>query len=295
MKEIYSEPGGRPLYNDDVLLLQTELSAAIAAQVRAFGSAMVVQGCEQSAGVTSGNKNIAAGLVYLDGRFQRVDGVSDVALPVYVVSAPVADTNRTYKTGTVKPALKEYKAQIVTVLPTSGQFITINSNQSQYYYYIVRAAALPVGSIQMTDDVSDFDTVTGLGSGGWIGWALCDGQNGTPDMKGRFVVGFDASSASVPVSQLGQSRNYGAVKNTGGQDGVTLGVGQIPAHTHPYQDIYHSEAGGAVSVPSNRGSGDTDGDNAGYQINRITASEGGGLSHENRPPYIVLAYVKKIA
>lgn len=49
------------------------------------------------------------------------------------------------------------------------------------------------------------------------GWALCDGTNGTPDLRDRFIVG--AGSAYAP----------GAV---GGANSVTLTQAQMPVHQH---------------------------------------------------------------
>lgn len=49
------------------------------------------------------------------------------------------------------------------------------------------------------------------------GWALCNGSNGTPDLRDRFVVG--AGSAY-------------AVGSTGGANSVTLTTNNLPSHTH---------------------------------------------------------------
>ena len=49
------------------------------------------------------------------------------------------------------------------------------------------------------------------------GWALCDGANGTPDLRNRFVVG------------AGSTYSVGA---TGGADSVTLTAAQMPTHNH---------------------------------------------------------------
>ena len=51
---------------------------------------------------------------------------------------------------------------------------------------------------------------------------MCDGQNNTPDLRNRFVVGAN----TTPNMFLG---------NTGGANSVTLTVAQIPAHTHTYE------------------------------------------------------------
>jgi microcystin-dependent protein len=50
-----------------------------------------------------------------------------------------------------------------------------------------------------------------------VGWALCDGSNGTPDLRDRFIVG--AGGAYSPG-------------NTGGAESVTLTVAQMPQHNH---------------------------------------------------------------
>ena len=51
------------------------------------------------------------------------------------------------------------------------------------------------------------------------GWLLCDGSNGTPDLRNRFIIGAGSSYS---------------VGNTGGSDSVTLTTAQIPSHTHEH-------------------------------------------------------------
>lgn len=61
------------------------------------------------------------------------------------------------------------------------------------------------------------------------GWALCDGQNGTPNLQGRFIVG--ATTGIVNFDGLGY--NY-PVGTTGGNNQVRLTAAQsgVPAHSH---------------------------------------------------------------
>jgi len=49
------------------------------------------------------------------------------------------------------------------------------------------------------------------------GWLLCDGNNGTPDLRDRFVVGAGGSYS---------------VNDTGGADSVTLSTSEMPSHSH---------------------------------------------------------------
>jgi microcystin-dependent protein len=69
------------------------------------------------------------------------------------------------------------------------------------------------------------------------GWFLCNGANGTPDLRGRFVVGSGGSYAT------------GA---TGGADSVTLSTSQIPAHSHSGST---GSAGGHGHTASTGGAG----------------------------------------
>src|SRR5690554_1918614 len=52
------------------------------------------------------------------------------------------------------------------------------------------------------------------------GWALCDGNNGTPDLRGRFILGYGASGDTL--------------RGIGGNRSITLTVAQLPPHGHQY-------------------------------------------------------------
>lgn len=103
------------------------------------------------------------------------------------------------------------------------------------------------------------------------GWALCDGENGTPDLRGRFLLG--ASDDHI----MGE---------TGGEEEVTLTVEQMPKHTHSY--ILHSspvkvQANSAANISPYNG-----------QVNAQTGENGGSESHQNMPPYFVIDYIMKL-
>lgn len=102
------------------------------------------------------------------------------------------------------------------------------------------------------------------------GWALCNGQNGTPDLRDRFIVG---------------AGNSYAVASTGGAATVTLTIAQMPAHSHRYSHIVASTDGGGSFPASNNDSPLWDFD---------TTTVGGNQPHENRPPYYALAFIMKL-
>jgi microcystin-dependent protein len=115
------------------------------------------------------------------------------------------------------------------------------------------------------------------------GWALCNGSNGTPDLRNRFIVG------------AGSSYTVGA---TGGSDTVTLTDSQMPKHSHTVMPsasglTYVTESSGVFQY--NSFSGSTSWQGYHYRDGSITCtSSGGGSSHENRPPYYALCFIMKL-
>ena len=146
------------------------------------------------------------------------------------------------------------------------------------------------------------------------GFVLCDGNNNTPDLRDRFVVG--AGSAYSP-------------NNTGGSSSTTLSTSQLPSHNHSVS------VSGTTGNPSPALTGDVRRISEGFRAsgtasgvftkvndpnNPITGASsnspvagftfdgththtfsasgtstqaGGGAAHENRPPYYALCYIMK--
>ena len=133
------------------------------------------------------------------------------------------------------------------------------------------------------------------------GWRLCDGENGTPDLRDKFVLGY--KDIQAPIGTTGGANTFKLSKNQLPKESLSGTTNSAGSHTHTYRDIYHSEAGGVVAVPGNAGSGDTDHDNAGHQIGRTTdlagahthtfqtENLGNGADIDNRPAFMVLAYI----
>ena len=186
-----------------------------------------------------------------------------------------------------------------------------------------RGTILQIGSTE----IDNWFNLNGAGMGEYSGWFLCDGRNGTPDMRGRFL-----------VSRQFDNQDYKTLGSKGGESHVKLSINEMPshthttqphshsinlntgtsgAHTHTYKDIFFSEnpsnSNDYVNVPNNIGTGTkNDRDNVGHQFSRTTYSDGahyhnvqgqssssnvnidangGNLSHENRPPYYVVQYI----
>lgn len=97
-----------------------------------------------------------------------------------------------------------------------------------------------------------------------------------PNLSKRFVVGYDNNHAE-----------YNSIGLTGGKDVVTLDIKQIPSHAHTIKFVDEKWGDNANSRPFPNPAG-----TAGYSAD--TTSVGGGESHENRPPFYVLAYIVKV-
>ena len=126
------------------------------------------------------------------------------------------------------------------------------------------------------------------------GWVLCNGSNGTPDLRNRFIVGAGSTYS---------------VGNTGGEASHKLVVSEMPSHSHTIgsTEVSGSFVKGTESIAasgeyipfatggyrvSTRGAYRTKTLSMGSHSHDCSAS-GSGVAHENRPPYYALAYIMK--
>lgn len=119
-----------------------------------------------------------------------------------------------------------------------------------------------------------------------LGWALCDGENGTPDLRGRFIVGVGTGTYSE--SPAGTPFSY-ELLDKGGEASHTLTVDQMPSHNHVMGDG-NARSNSPLYVYGNeaRAAAFWDGGIA------ITQPTGGDQPHENRPPYYALCFIMKL-
>ena len=130
------------------------------------------------------------------------------------------------------------------------------------------------------------------------GFVLCNGSNGTPDLRNRFIVG------------AGDVYSPGA---TGGLNEVEISQAQLPGHNHSFSATTGSDSHSHTYVgalwPSsgpeqNQSGGPEDRTNFNYQrttasdshshsVSGTTGNTGSGQGHENRPPYYALCYIMK--
>jgi hypothetical protein len=130
------------------------------------------------------------------------------------------------------------------------------------------------------------------------GWYLCNGSNGTPDLRDRFVVG---AGSTYAVAATGGSANAITVAHThtaSSSSSVT-----DPGHYHTYQTGYNTNVT-SYGSNGNFGGGTPDDTSfiyrsstefTGISVSTTTTVDSTGSSgtNANLPPYYALAYIMK--
>jgi hypothetical protein len=148
--------------------------------------------------------------------------------------------------------------------------------------------AIPIGGIIMWSG-----TIASIPSN----WRLCNGQNNTPDLRNRFVIGAIVDSGSTAATNI-----TGANTQTGGtKDAVVV------AHSHTVSETSRGRKvitaflgpnGGNFGTLSTQGSDtyQTDHQTADDHTHSVTViSEGVSGINENLPPYYALAFIMRVS
>lgn len=130
---------------------------------------------------------------------------------------------------------------------------------------------LPKNTILMVNGTDNYVPPTG--------WALCDGTNGTPDLRGRFPI-CAGNGKNLSPRQIG---------SFGGEEMHTLSVDEIPSHTH----MIHTGSGEGCT-PYGRVTQWAQCDDNGMKGDGIIESVGGNKAHNNLPPFYALYFIMKL-
>ncbi|PLX99799.1 MAG: hypothetical protein C0622_09860 [Desulfuromonas sp.] len=122
------------------------------------------------------------------------------------------------------------------------------------------------------------------------GWALCDGTNGTPNLKGRFVV-----NVGPPYSD-GSGTNY-QPGHMDGYERIQLTLAELPQHNHhdgSMAGYKFARYNGSWTIGSSEYLDNSPGEVNLFDDGTYPLEEGNDQSHENRPPFYALAYIMRI-
>lgn len=143
------------------------------------------------------------------------------------------------------------------------------------------------------------------------GWALCDGTNGTPDLRNRFIVG---AGSTYAVAATGGTADASVVTHSHAVTATGTSGGQSQTHSHAVNDPGHAHT---LNVGPPQGGPNAVGDNTGVDHGVNTNSVGTGITlgnasqdhthtttvtgsasatgvsavNMNLPPYYALAYI----
>ena len=169
----------------------------------------------------------------------------------------------------------------------------------------VSNALVPVGGIIMwSGSIAEAEALTN--------WRICDGDNGTPDLRDKFVMGV-GSSVNTSTATKGE---------TGGANSYTLALNQMPEHKHDVSDSGHSHTitdpghahtwtrqdavinAGYRPWPANNNDCTNTTVNTSNESTGITGTngqsaniseslKGGNTAIDNRPNYFALCYIMR--
>lgn len=128
------------------------------------------------------------------------------------------------------------------------------------------------------------------------GWHICDGTNGTPDLRNRFIIGANSDNGTAPTTNITST----ATTTGGTKDAIVV------EHTHDITDPGHSHSKGAT-YPAGGGAEQNQSPappddytqfnvQTGSTTTGITINNTGTIgTNQNLPPYIAVFYIMKVA
>lgn len=203
-----------------------------------------ITGCTISSTPSGANAlySCTAGHLMYKGELMEVDAHSVLKLSTQVIYIGVVETNLDTTPvlnvdGSSDYVMKRRHArlQVASVYPT--EYMALNAPRKTDLDRLRNKGRLvpKFGIVPYFGPMDNF-SITGLGlvNTDMDGWAICNGLNGTPDMRGMVAVGatdVPSSGASAVDGAVGFNTDVGDVV---GRDRHQITTDELPAHTHPY-------------------------------------------------------------
>jgi hypothetical protein len=138
------------------------------------------------------------------------------------------------------------------------------------------------------------------------GWALCNGSNGTPDLRNRFIIGAHSDNVGVANTTVtgtstltGGSKDAIVVSHTHTATSVVTDPGHfhisgMPSDysafgTSSISSTFQKTGSALVSLSPN-----TDTKTTGITVATTNSTEGSSGTNQNLPPYYALAFIQKL-
>lgn len=177
----------------------------------------------------------------------QIDNLTPTSTPSYDVKCLTGVTSTSTTPEVLQVVITKLCALQVQVdalaLDLSTNYVLISDIDTYIQNYLntgstqtlVSNKMVPFSAVPYFGSLTNFDS-GGAGIGDWDKIYLCNGENGTPDLRGRVIVGSTSNMGGSTMSSIvnpsisgNPAYDFGT---THGTNQVTLGVTQIPAHTH---------------------------------------------------------------
>ena len=148
---------------------------------------------------------------------------------------------------------------------------------------LVGNGVVPVGGIIMWSG-----TIASLSSSA-PNFKLCDGNNGTPDLRNRFIIGANADNSGNATTNIETGTYSGSniPKQSGGFKNAIL-----ISHTHTQTGGGTADDGGSNVPGSTSGGTQSNISTTGVNVNNAASTTQTGCD-ANLPPYFALAYIMR--
>lgn len=283
MRKLQDFDGGRNVVNDDLVVIQAQLDGL--ASLLSLGGAYVVSGVVATL-LNSSTANFSAGVVMLNGVMHTFPGAAgvNISAPLYLAgNTPTPTDFRPYDLlNLTKAGALEYTAGLFSSTQAGENLVFFPSDrQFRRIGNAFRDAILPVGSLLPVSVAVPLDggVFAGYATGAYRGYVLCDGTNGTPDLRGRTFVGTGSPTGlDVDDAQIGY-----VLGQRGGRNQVKLSADQsgIPAHRHRIPEL--GPGSQQVNLPATT-PGTLRAATSTQETEEVQAADA-QFAHENRMPF----------
>lgn len=301
MDRMLIQPGVRALAAEHWNWMQDgprKAMAGLVSDLTVLSPSFYVSGCEVTTTVIGPNTqyDIQDGWVCFEGEVMPVVAqtiLKGVLQQVYLVVEdvgvdliPVPDLN-----GNQYEVMRRRRAKLQVSNTYPGNYMAIDApTREELMVRQLKGRVVPKGSIlPYHGPLTSFDN-TGLGSSDMLGWAICNGLNSTPDLRGLTVMGAtnvpDAGAPSL-YTGVASATNVGDLV---GEEQVVLDEDQLPVHSHDLDmgaGSYISASGGAIGTAGGSGNDAT-------VFPAATEPIGSGQPIENRQPSFALVFIMSL-
>lgn len=263
----FEKLGGYPMAQEDLNWMQVSYQSAFASLATLLGDRVIVSGMNEVGGVVSN------GWISISGELLPFIGGA-----IGTGECIIEETKETlmFEDGEAKEVLITRMARFGSPDPAFNYSDLTRPGTFKEIWQL--GDIKPIYCDAAYRDLN-FDG-TGLGINKRIGWAICNGSNGTPDLGGRVPVGYNPDDL-----------DYDEVGKMGGEKTHVLTINEMPAHYHGTGTETHGDAayrrGPAHNVRAWGGTNTV-------SFPSSTGDAGGGTPHENRPPFFTLLFIMKL-